>query len=457
MQIPENNKPVAGEKNMTSPTQVAAGQSPVRPTNVRWRILMVLILVSFVSYLLRGNLSIAAPSMMADLQLSEVQWGWVMAAFPLGYALFQFPGGVFGGRIGPRKAVTMIAVAWGVLIAITSMVPGPGLASVVLIVGSLMTVQFLVGAVHAPIFPMVAASIQRWFPVGQWGFPNGLTSSGLTLGLAATASLLPWLMGQVGWRVSFLILAPVGVGAAALWWWYARDNPADHPSTNAAEIALLTSDEVEAETGNNGDGQPAWQRVLKNRNALLLTLSYSCMNFVFYVVFSWGFYYMVNVRGFAEQEAGFLTSSQWIVAGIGAALGGWICDWQCKQRGLRWGCRLPIIIGMVASALLLFGVAVHPNSYVAAAMLGMCFFFNQMTEGAYWSSSTAIGGRHAGAAGGLMNTGANLMGFINALLLSNVAAVFGWKIAISIGAVFALIGTVLIFFVRTDQQMDQSD
>ncbi len=440
---------------MASLAHDSVSGSSTRPSNVRWRVLIVLIFVSFVSYLLRGNLSIAAPTMMADLQLSEIQWGWVMAAFPLGYALFQFPGGVFGGRIGPRKALTIIAVAWGVLIAVTSVVPGPGMASVTLILGSLVVVQFLVGSVHAPVFPIVAVSIERWFPVGGWGFPNGLTSSGLTLGLAATASLLPWLMIQFGWRVSFLILAPFGLAGAALWWWYARDDPAEHPAINAAEVELISSASEPPESSS--DQQPAWLRVLRNRDALFLMISYSCMNFVFYVVFSWGFYYMVKVRGFGEQEAGFLTSSQWIFAGIGAAMGGWVCDKLCQRSGLLWGCRLPIIIGMVTSALLLIGVAVHPNAYAAAIMLGLCFFFNQMTEGPYWASSIAIGGRHAGAAGGLMNTGANVMGFINALLLANVAAVFGWQIAIGIGAVFALLGAGLIFLVRTDRQMDQSD
>ena len=72
-----------------------------KPTNVRWRVLGLLALLSFVSYLLRGNLPIAAPTIMADLQLSEIQWGWVMASFPLGYALSQFPGGMLADRFGP--------------------------------------------------------------------------------------------------------------------------------------------------------------------------------------------------------------------------------------------------------------------------------------------------------------------------------------------------------------------
>jgi MFS family permease len=147
---------------------------------------------------------------------------------------------------------------------------------------------------------------------------------------------------------------------------------------------------------------------------------------------------------------------QWLGAGVGAALGGWACDKLCFRLGLRWGCRWPIIIGMVSSAVLLLGVAFHPNAYAAAVMLGLCFFFNQTTEGSYWATSTAVGGRHAGAATGLMNTGANAMGFVNALLLSAVAASLGWTAAIAIGAGFALVGAALILLVRADQQVDQA-
>ncbi|TFH41337.1 MAG: MFS transporter [Lysobacterales bacterium] len=269
---------------VTVTDSVPASGGVMRPTKVRWRILAILIFISFVSYMLRGNLSIAAPTMIVDLQLTEIQWGWVMSAFPLGYALFQFPGGLFGDHVGPRKALTLIAVAWAVLIVITSLVPGPGAASVSLILGSLILVQFLVGVAHAPIFPVLAVSIQRWFPPGNWALPNGLSSGGLTMGLAATASLLPWLMSQVGWRTSFIILAPFGLTAASLWWWYARDNPGQHKATNDAEVALISSGR--AEENSAPAKQPAWLRILKNRDALLVTLSYSCMNFVFYVVFT---------------------------------------------------------------------------------------------------------------------------------------------------------------------------
>ena len=84
-----------------------------KATNVRWRILSILIFVSFISYVLRSNISIAAPAMIADLGLTEIQWGWVLAAFTTGYALFQIPGGIIGDRFGPRKSLTAIAILWG--------------------------------------------------------------------------------------------------------------------------------------------------------------------------------------------------------------------------------------------------------------------------------------------------------------------------------------------------------
>ena len=70
---------------------------------------------------------------------------------------------------------------------------------------------------------------------------------------------------------------------------------------------------------------------------------------------------------------------------------------------------------------------------------------------AYWNSSIAIGNQLAGAAGGVLNTGGNAMGIVNALLVAWFAQVFGWPFAIASGAIFALIAAALLLFVRSDQ------
>ncbi len=422
-------------------------------TNIRWRILVLLCLSSFVSYTLRANLSTAAPFMIEDLSLSEIQWGWVLAAFTTGYALFQFPGGIFGDFFGPKRALTLIAILWGVSTLLTALVPGSESGSVTTILTALIMVRFLVGVSHAPIFPIQNVTVQRWFPAGSWALPHGLSSTGLTLGVAVTTPVLVWMITEMGWRYSFILLTPLAFIVAALWWWYCRDFPQQHPAINAEEVALITKNQYTTE--NNEAAQLPWTRVIKNRDILLLAISYFCMNIIFYEVFSWFFYYLVTIREFEAQQASYLISSQWICGAVGAASGGWICDKLCNRLGLRWGCRWPAIIGMVLSALLIVAGALISNPYIAMLFFVFCFLFNQMTEGAYWATSIAIGGRNAGAAGGVMNTGGNIAGVIGTLIIPFSASIFGWSFAIATGGIFAIIGAGLWFFIRPDHPLSE--
>ncbi len=423
------------------------------PTAVRWRILAILVLASFISYTLRYNVSVAAPAMMDDLGLSEIQFGWVLAAFLTGYTLFQLPGGMLGDRFGPRRVLAAIAVLWSVFTAVTAFVPGSESASTGVIIASLILVRFLVGAVHAPVYPATNPAVVRWFPVGGWALPNGLSSTGLTLGVAASAPLLAWSIPEYGWRISFLILSPLGLFLSALWWWYARDNPQEHKAVNEKEIKLIQAGRTSGLSVDNGTGQIHWLQILKNRDVLWLTLSYFCMNYTFYVVFSWFFFYLVEIRQFTMTDAGFVTAAQWMAGAAGAAIGGWFCDKLCQRIGLRWGCRWPIIIGGTVSAMCLIGGVFHPSQATAMALLVACFFFNQTMEGPYWATSMAVGGKHSGAVGGAMNTGGNAVGIINAVLVPWMALAFGWTFAISLAAIFALVAAGMILLVRPDQQI----
>ncbi len=419
------------------------------PTFVRWRVFFLMAMASFVAYVLRSDVSIAAPVMMLELGLSELEWGWVVAAFTLSYAIFQFPGGIFGDKVGPRKALAVIASLWSIAMLLTVLVPGPAVVSGAVMLGSLMAARFLVGVVQAPIFPVTNIAISRWFPVGGWALPTGLSSTGLTLGFAASAPVMAWLIAEYGWRTAFIVVAPLGFVVSALWWWYARDHPAEHPSINAAEVELITANK--AAPIMTPINPPGWVRLLKNRNMLLLTASYFCSNFVFFSTFSWFYYYAVTVREFDAGTAGYVTSTQWIAGAAGAALGGWLCDHLVHKFGLRWGSRWPIIVGQTGCAVFLVIGAYHANAVVAVSFLALCFFFQQITEGSYWSASIAIGNQLAGAAGGILNTGANIMGIVTALLVPWIAVTISWQVAIASGAIFSLLALVILMFVRADE------
>ncbi len=417
----------------------------------RWVVLAIIILASFIAYVLRTNLSIVSETMMHDLGMNEYQLGMVFSAFAAGYAIFQFPGGIFGDRFGPRFTITAMAIAWAILTIATAIIPGPDVLSVGAIVAALIIIRFLVGAVHAPFFPVtIGGTIANWFPVRQWGLANGLTSTGLTLGAAATAPIVVWLMEAYGWRGAMLITAPMAFVVAALYRWYVTDDPGDHPRTTAAELSLIKSDRPPVEEGPKSR---AWKLALKDKNVLLITVSYFFMNYVFYLFFNWFFFYLVNVKGFSATDAGMLTAALWILGAVGATAGGFICDFLVRRLGMRLGPRYLTMTALILSAVFLYIGAVSDNVVITVVLLCICFACNQLTEAPFWVATMAVSGRHAPVATGVMNTGGNLPGIVGGMLVPVTANLLGWEAAIMTGSVFAIVGALLWIFIRADKPM----
>lgn len=420
----------------------------------RWVVLGVIILASFVAYILRTNVSIVGEAMMTDLGMNEYQLGLVFAAFAAGYAIFQFPGGLMGDRFGPRRTIAAIAIAWTVLTVATALIPGSEVWPVGYTIGALVLARFLIGAANGPFFPAtIGGTVERWFPASQWGLPNGLTSAGLTLGAAITAPLVAWLMAGFGWRSALLIVAPAGLVAALAYWSLVTDDPAEHPQMTPAELDFIRSERPPAEADIE---QGAWKLVLKDKNVLLIALSYFCMNYVFYLFFSWFFYYLTNVREFSASDAGMFTAAQWILGAVGAIVGGFACDLLVRHVGIRRGTRLQTMVALILSGVFLYIGATSGNVMLTVVALCCSFGFTQLTEAPMWVATMGVAGKHAQIATGVLNTGGNIPGAIGGLMVPFIAGWLGWDAAIISGSLFAFAGALLWLVIRADEPMAET-
>jgi ACS family glucarate transporter-like MFS transporter len=411
----------------------------------------LLVLASFVAYLLRTNMSVAGERIMTDLGLTKFQLGLVLAAFAWGYALFQFPGGVYGERLGGRRALMAMTVSWGVLNLLLGLLPAA--APTVVLLGLLIVLRFLMGAAQAPLYPVTGGGVvYHWFPHAGWALPNALTNVGLTFGAAAAGPLIAWLVQEVGWRQSFVLTSPLAFLVAGTWWWYARDRPAEHAAVSPAELKLI---DVGRPAATDGIERGVWRRALRNRNLLLITASYFCNNYVFYFFFNWLYIYLVDVRGFALLEGGWLAAVPWIVGAFGAAAGGVLADAASRRYGLRLGYRVPCAVGMTVAAMLLLAAAGAGNAYVAVVFLALCLAFQQLTEGPFWAAAVAVSGRHASTGCGIMNTGGNVVGGVGALLVPFTAERLGWIPALATASGFAIVGAALWIWIRPDESLEQ--
>ncbi len=423
-----------------------------RATTIRWRIVTWIVVASIVAYILRFNLSVAGPAMMHDLGFSETQLGFVLGAFAWSYGLFQLPGGILGERVGPRKAMTLMFIAWFATTAMMALVPRglPVAASL----SMLLVLRALQGVVQAPVFPVTCGgSIFAWLPPKSWGYVNSLTTAGTTVGGALAGPGVAWLVLTVGWRQSFLVVAPLGLVLAAIWWWDYRDDPATHRSVNTAELATIRAERIAGPAAT----PVRWSRLFADRDLLFVTLSYFCTNYVFYLFFNWFVYYLTEIRHVPLTLAGYFTAAQWMLGAVAAIAGGFACDRLSARYGPRVGCRLTAISGLLASAPLLVVGTLSTAPVVSVVLLSLSFGCIQFVDSSFWAATMRIAGQQSQSATGMLNTGGNIAGGVGAVLVPLIAGSFGWTIAVASGATFSIVSAALWLGVRADVTLQAKD
>src|ERR1700733_4085547 len=269
--------------SVAAPATVAAPAPHAPLIRIRWRIFSLLFGFGFLAYFQQKSITIVAAQMMPDLHLSQFQISLIEWGFVLGYGLFQLPGGVFGQRQGARRTFVIIGLA--AFLATIGMPLAPYMLSGVGLFVALLAAQLLLGCSQAAIFPVSAGVFEVWFPPRQWTSVQGLQTMGLGLGAALTPPLVASLMSTMGWQRALLWVSLPALGLIALWGWYGRNPPREHPAMSPRELA-----EIGGQEGAPVDSQINFKwllLILKNRNVLLLAISYLCMNYTFYLLSNW--------------------------------------------------------------------------------------------------------------------------------------------------------------------------
>ena len=410
---------------------------------VRWVMLAYLFGFAFVAYMQRTSFSVAAERMMPDLGISQMQLGWLMTGYLVTYTACQLPAGAFGQWIGARKALFISSLLALAATIATPLAPMLFTGAALLIV--LMLTRLVLGVGHAPVFPVAVGMIESWFPVGHWGFPNGLQTAGLHVGSAAATPIIAFAMQAYGWKNALLWSALPALLLILLWGWYARDQPAMHPGVSKTELAELQGNGHRAEAARIT--RDDLLRVLSNRDVLLLAISYTIMNYVFYLIGSWCFLYLVQERHLSVSLSGLLGSLPFIAAAIGTAVGGKWSDRLAVRYGLRIGYRtIPLIALPVAGLLLIVGVEAS-NPYWAVVALSLAYGVTEMTEGPYAAATTAVGRENSMAAWGVVGTGGNLGGIIGTPIVAWLSSQHAWTAAFVTGAVAAVVSGVMWLWV----------
>lgn len=371
-----------------------------KPTRVRFWVIFVVCLVYFVTYLDRVNISVAAPMMMKEFDISKVQLGTVFSVFALSYALFQIPVGMLGDKYGPRKVLAGLVAFWSIMTAITPLAWS---------FASLVVIRFIFGIGEAGAFPNATRAFSHWIPSTERGFAQGLTHAFARGGGALTPLIIAPLMLAVGWRISFFICAAVGLVWAAVWYYWYRDKPEEYNEKwggiNQQEIDIIAKGQVNKKTAP----KLSFGQLIKSSNMWALCIGYFCYCYVIWIYLTWLPTYLVDARGFTIIKMGIFASIPLLAGTIGDTMGGWLSDviWKKTGRG-KFARRVVAMSGLLVSAAFLIPAAMTNSPYLAVGLLACSLFGMEMSVGVYWAVCLDVGSEYAGTVSGMMNSIGNL-------------------------------------------------
>jgi sugar phosphate permease len=256
-------------------------------------------------------------------------------------------------------------------------------------------------------------------------------------------------MSVMGWQQALLWASLPAIGLISIWAWYGRNTPREHSAVSPEELEEIGT--LSAAPVDSTISAKQVLDILKNRNVLLLAISYLCLNYSFYLLSNWVFLYLVQERKFSVLESGWLAMTPPLAAALGSGIGGLITGALCHRLGARWGYRLVPLISMpIAGALLLVSVDAA-NPYWAVAGLAFCFAAVELNEGAYWGAAMTVGRGDTMAVSGVMNTGGNLGGIIGIPIVGYLSGEHLWRTAFVLGAVFSVVCAIAWLWIEVEQ------
>jgi MFS family permease len=373
---------------------------PQQPTRARHWVIVFAVTLAVLSYIDRVAISQAAPSISKDLGFDKQQMGLIFSAFALAYALFEIPGGWLGDWMGPRRVLMRIVLWWSFFTVATGWMWS---------FTSMWVTRFLFGAGEAGCFPNLTKAFSTWLPQNERGRAQGIMWSFARWGGAFTPPLFAALFAVFGWRQVFYIFGGVGLIWAALFYWWYRDNPADHPSVNAAELALLEGAEATA----SGHGDVPWGKLIASRSVWLLWAQYFLITYPWYFYITWLPTYLQEGRHLDLQTAARFAILPLLFGGFGSITSGFASKYLAQWVGSMDRARRMLgVTGFLgASGFLLVSMSLKDPLYAMLAM-GLASFSNDLVVPAAWSGCMDIGGKYAGTLSGSMNMMGNAAGIL---------------------------------------------
>lgn len=404
---------------------VETGSAPAAPHGqYRWVICALLFFAATINYIDRQVIGILKPTLQSQFGWSEIDYGDIVFAFQLAYAIGFLLAGRMMDRLGAKRGFAIAIVVWS-LAAIAhaeAAVFGPGAAAVLAVVGltysgsvaGFMVARLALGFGESGNFPAAIKVVAEWFPKRERALATGVFNSGTNVGALMTPLAVPWITITWGWYWAFVATGALGFIWLVLWW-RVYDHPEQHPRLGAAELAYIRSDPPDPPAA------VPWRTLLPHRQTWAFMIGKFLTDPIWWLYLFWIPDFLHRNHGIDLGTIGPPLVAIYLVADVGSIGGGWLSSALIKRgRSVNSGRKLAMLVCALAVVPMIFASGAH-DLWVAVALISLAAAAHQGWSANLFTTASdmfprqAVGsivglGGMAGAVGGMLI--AKLTGYI---------------------------------------------
>lgn len=390
-------------------------------------ILLILCFVNLSLSLDKQALSVVAPIMQSEFNLTLLEITLVISAMSWAYSAAQLPSGWLTEKVGARTLLVVATAAWGIVTMLTPFASG---------FASLILLRVLLGLGQAPDWIASVYVLSRRFGDGQRSTATSILLSANYLGLVIGGPISLWLLKTFHWQANFYIYGAAGVVMAVICFF-----------TPGLDVAGTDAEKKER------------AKVKAPIKAILTSSQVWAICFVYYAMVTlFGFFwamlpiYLKSARHIDLHDMSWLISVPYIFLWVGVLATGRVSDRIMTKSGSKWHARVPLgTTGLLIGAIGMGCMVIAPTPMLIGASLCVALLGIGFVGNTIWSTVQDVGASFAGILSGWVSFCGHLASGTSLVAISVLVERTGsWEVALLLPIGIGLAGACAWLTIRPD-------
>jgi MFS transporter, ACS family, hexuronate transporter len=297
-----------------APFTLINAQQQKSPTNIRWTICSLVFFATTVNYLDRAVISLLKKTLTAEFSWSETDYGNIVIAFQVSYAIGLLGAGRLIDKLGTKLGYALATALWSVAAiahAFAKSTFGFGVARAAL------------GVTEAGNFPAAIKVTAEWFPKKERALATGIFNSGSNIGAILAPLTVPWIATTLGWQWAFVITGAIGFVWLILWYIY-YEVPARHKKLSKAEFDFIHSDKDEVPQQSANEKKLSWVQLLSYKQTWAFAIGKFLTDPIWWFYLFWLPDFLDKEYNLSGTAVALPVALVYTLAAVGSIFGGWL-------------------------------------------------------------------------------------------------------------------------------------